>query len=122
MKKQQAKKDTSKVSPFWKPESEGETITGKFGGFLKAVWKGDTIYSMRLGEKQVAVGAVIASIVRGNPDVFVKGSELTITYLGRKKRMKLFAVTHKGKLLPQDNAFGEEISTKDFLSASAKKS
>lgn len=112
---------TKSVSNFWKPEKEGETLRGKFGGLLEGSWKGDPVFSMRIGESLVSLGAVLASYVRSNPKAFKVGADVAITYLGRKKRTKLFSVSVGGKLLTRDSDFSPaEISVDEYAKKTAK--
>lgn len=120
----QSKKSAKKsgtVSNFWKPDTEGDTLKGKFGGLLEGSWKGEPVYSMRIGESLVSLGAVLASYVRSNPAAFKPGADVAITYLGRKKRTKLFSVSVGGKLLTRDSDFSpKEVSVAEYAKKTGK--
>ena len=92
-------------SIFWKGETPGESIKGKFMD-----WQKTTLGNLAMkletkdGEKLVGMTTVLFNIFKGNHAI-KEGTEVEIVFEGQVKRAKIYSATVGGKKLSSSMSF-----------------
>jgi hypothetical protein len=89
------------VSPFWKPEKEGEILQGKFFRF-ETTNKG---LAMRLDTKLVGMGIVLLKAFKPIAKKMKIGDNVKLEYIGKSKRTKLYNIWINDKSLDIPSSF-----------------
>jgi hypothetical protein len=108
---------------FWKPEKQGETVSGTFLGF------GQNTYGFLIHVQDKATGqavnvpgsTVVARCIQSVAEKFKVGKTvLTFEYTGMAKKAKLFNVTMDGKKLSSGFSVPDAETAKALIAKAAE--
>jgi hypothetical protein len=105
------KTEEAKPSQYVKFREAGESVSGKFGGFVQGSWEGRATYGMRIGGKILGLGVVLADYVKSNEKLFTKpGCQVVVNYLGTSGRTHLYSMIVNGKEIQRASSFAPKGS------------